>query len=371
MIYVDNAATTKLDAEAFEVMQQYFIEEYANPSQSYSFSRNSKTALRNARETIAYCINAEPEEIYFTSGGTESDNWALKGFSKSQNNKKRIMISSIEHHAVIHTAEALKREGYDIEILEVSKEGVVLPSFLESRISSDTAIVSVMSANNEIGSIQPISDLVKISHSYGAFFHTDAVQAVGHIEIDVKELDVDMLSASAHKFNGPKGIGFLYIKRGTPIYPLIDGGSQENNLRAGTENVAGIVGMAIALKNNCKAIAENKKYLEHLEEELINGLKNRNIRFIRNGAAEHIPGNVSMSFYESNGEMLLHRLDLMRISVSTGSACDSQNSRISHVIKAIGVPEKYANGTIRISFGKDNTMEEVSCIIEALTKILS
>ena len=369
IVYADNAATTKLDIDAFEEMRRYLIDDYGNPSQPYSFSRDTKTALRDARATIASCINAKPEEIFFTSGGTESDNWALKGFVKKQN-RKRIIISPIEHHAIIHTAEALKRDDYDVCLLDVSKEGVVLPSFLNSRISNDTAIVSVMLANNEIGSIQPIGELVKIAHEYGAVFHTDAVQAVGHIDINVKELDVDMLSASAHKFNGPRGIGFLYIKKGTELYPFLDGGAQEKSMRAGTENVPAIVGMAIALKKNCEAIIDESKHLMGLEGQLIYGLKEADLDFIRNGADEHLPGNVSISFKNSDGEMLLHRLDLMGICISTGSACDSKNAQVSHVIKAIGVPEEYAKGTIRISLGKENTEKEVVKIIEALKKVL-
>lgn len=369
IVYADHAATTKLDIDAFEGMCRYLCDDFGNPSQPYSFSRITKAAIREARETIAACINAEPEEIYFTSGGTESDNWALKGFSKKQN-RKGIVISPIEHHAVLYTAEALKREGYDVCLLDVTKEGVVLPSFLESKMNSDTAMVSVMLANNEIGSIQPVGELVKIAHSYGVTFHTDAVQAVGHIEIDVKKLDVDMLSASAHKFNGPRGIGFLYIKKGTELYPFMDGGAQEKSMRAGTENVAAIVGMSIALKNNCNAILDESRKLVCLEQQLISGLKQSNLDFIRNGAEEHLPGNISISFKNSDGERLLHRLDLMGICISTGSACDSKNTQVSHVIKAIGVPEEYAKGTIRISLGKDNTVEDVENIIGALRKVL-
>lgn len=369
MIYADNAATTKLDIDAFEEMRRYLIDDYGNPSQPYSFSHDTKVALRDARATIASCINAEPEEIFFTSGGTESDNWALKGFVKKQN-RKRIIISPIEHHAIIHTAEALKRDDYDVCLLDVSKEGVILPSFLKSRISNDTAIVSVMFANNELGSIQPIGELVKIAHEYGAVFHTDAVQAVGHVEIDVKKLNVDMLSASAHKFNGPRGIGFLYIKKGTELYPLMDGGAQEKTMRAGTENVPAIVGMAVALKKNCGVITDENKHLTSLEEQLISGLKETDLDFIRNGADEHLPGNISVSFRHSDGEMILHRLDLMGICISTGSACDSKNTQVSHVIKAIDVPEEYAKGTIRISLGRNNSADDVANIIEALKKVL-
>lgn len=368
-IYADHAATTKLDIDAFDAMKDFLVNSYGNPSQPYSFSRDVKKALKEARETIAACIGADPDEIYFTSGGTESDNWALKGFVKKQD-RKQIIVSSIEHHAILHTAESLKREGYEVCLLDVTKEGVALPSFLKSRINNDTAIVSVMLANNEIGSIQPISELTAIAHDHGVLFHTDAVQAVGHIDINVKKLGVDMLSASAHKFNGPRGIGFLYVKRGTDLYPFMDGGAQEQSMRAGTENVAAIVGMSVAVKKNCDSISENKKYLLGLENQLILGLRQNGLDFIRNGAEDHLPGNVSVSFKGSDGEMLLHRLDLMGICISTGSACDGKKTQVSHVIEAIGVSNDYAKGTIRISFGNDNTAEDVDFIVYSLCRVL-
>lgn len=369
VIYADHAATTKLDIDAFDAMKGFLVDSYGNPSQPYSFSRDAKKVLKEARENIASCIGADPDEIYFTSGGTESDNWALKGFVKKQD-RKQIIVSPIEHHAILHTAESLSREGYEVCLLDVTEEGVALPSFLESRINKDTAIVSVMLANNEIGSIQPISELAAIAHDQGALFHTDAVQAMGHINIDVRELGIDMLSASAHKFNGPRGIGFLYVKKGTDLYPLMDGGAQEHSMRAGTENVAAIVGMSVALRKNCDSIADNTRHLLSLERQLISGLKQNGLDFIRNGAEDHLPGNISVSFKDSDGEMLLHRLDLMGIYISTGSACDSKNTQVSHVIKAIGVPDDYAKGTIRISLGKDNTAEDVECIVSSLAHVL-
>ena len=369
MVYADHAATTKLDIDAFESMKKYLLEEYGNPSQPYSFSRATRRAVSEARNLIASCIGADSEEIYFTSGGTESDNWALKGYLN--NKQDQLIVSPIEHHAILNSARMLSEEGIRISLLEVTKEGVVLPSFLEKAINDKTSLVSVMLGNNEIGSIQPIKDLSEITHKAGAIFHTDAVQAVGHIDIDVKKLGVDMLSASAHKFNGPRGIGFLYVKKGINLSPFINGGSQEKGMRAGTENVASIVGMATALKKNCDLINDKKEYLLKLEDELLTGLSNRNIQFIRNGASNHLPGNISLSFKDSDGEMLLHRLDLMGICVSTGSACDSKNTQISHVIKAIGVPEEYATGTIRISLGIDNTKEDIAAIVESLDKILN
>lgn len=369
IIYADHAATTKLDIDAFDAMKRLLLDSYGNPSQPYSFSRDVKKALKEARETIASCIGADPDEIFFTSGGTESDNWALKGFVKKQD-RKQIIVSSIEHHAILHTAESMKRDGYEVDLLTVTEEGMVQPTILKSRINNNTAIVSIMLANNEIGSVQPIRELAAITHECGAVFHTDAVQAMGHIDINVRELGVDMLSASAHKFNGPRGIGFLYVKKGIDLYPFMDGGAQEHSMRAGTENVAGIVGMSIALKKNCDSISENRRYLLKLEKQLISGLKQNNLDFIRNGAGTHLPGNVSVSFKNSDGEMLLHRLDLMGICISTGSACDSTNTQLSHVIKAIGVPDDYAYGTIRISLGKDNTAEDVDCIVSSLSQIL-
>lgn len=369
-IYADNAATTQLDNDAFEVMKKYLADDYSNPSQPYSFSRDSKKLLRISREIIAECIGALPEEIYFTSGGTESDNWALKGTMYRFDNQNGLITSQIEHHAILQSVAEIERKGYSAEYLPVDKYGVVCVESLEDKISDRTKLVSIMLANNEIGSIQPIQNLCEITHKHKAVFHTDAVQAVGHIPIDVKKLNVDMLSASAHKFNGPKGIGFLYIKNGINIDPLINGGMQENCLRAGTENVASIIAMATALKNNCSNLHNNIKYITSLENELIERLNKSNIDYVRNGSKKHIPGNVSLSFKEKEGEMILHRLDLMGIYVSTGSACDSVNTQVSHVLKAIGLDKKYATGTIRISLGKNNSIKDIEKIIYALKSIL-
>lgn len=371
MIYADNAATTALDLEAFEVMKTYFLLEYGNASQPYFFSKKAKKTIRKAREIIAECINAEPEEIYFTSGGTESDNWALKSIMLESDNQQNLITSNIEHHAILNSANALEKLGYPVIYLPANSEGLITSEILKQNISNKTKLVSVMFSNNEIGTIQPIKQLAQISHEVGALFHTDAVQAVGHTNIDVKELDVDMLSASAHKFNGPKGIGFLYKKNNIHILPYIDGGQQEKGLRAGTENVAAIIGMAIALKNSCNCINEKKTNLFSLENALLNDLKKANIDFIRNGSIDHMPGNISLSFKNVSGEMLLHRLDLKKICISTGSACDSVNTQISHVLKAINLDDAYAKGTIRISFGKNNTIEEAHTIAEELIKILT
>ena len=369
-VYADNAATTKLDIDAFEAMKPYLLDEYGNASQPYAFSRKPKKALKEAREIIARCINADPEEIYFTSGGTESDNWAIKGVALSDATKCAIITSQIEHHAVLRACESVEKIGYPVVYLPVNREGVVTIEALTDVITPSTHLVSIMFANNEIGTIEPIKELCEISHKNGALFHTDAVQAVGRVKIDVKELGVDMLSASAHKFNGPKGVGFLYIKKGTPLLPYADGGAQEYGLRAGTENVSAIVGMAIALKNNCERLSENAEYIERLEHRLIEGLSSTSIKFVRNGGESHVPGNISLSFYGADGEALLHRLDLMGICVSTGAACDTVNTQVSHVLNAIGVHEKLSKGTIRVSLSKLNSIEDVDCIVEALKKIL-
>ena len=370
LIYADNAATTKLDIDAFEAMKPFLLDEYGNASQPYSFARKPKQALKEARATIAQCINAEPEEIFFTSGGTESDNWAIKGIAFLGSEKRAIITSQIEHHAVLRACEDIEKLGYPVAYLPVTKEGIITTEALSSVITHNTRLVSVMYANNEIGTIEPIKELCEIAHRNGALFHTDAVQAVGHVQIDVKDLGVDMLSASAHKFNGPKGIGFLYVKKGTPICSYASGGAQEFGKRAGTENVASIVGMTVALKKNCEAIVENCKHIEILEDTLISRLSAAGLDFVRNGSSQHIPGNVSLSFKNADGEALLHRLDLMGICVSTGAACDTTNTQISHVLHAINLNPEYAIGTIRISFSPKNTLSEVETICDHIVRII-
>ena len=369
-IYADNAATTKLDDKAFEAMIPWLTEEYGNASQPYAFARKPKKALQEARETIARCINALPEEIYFTSGGTESDNWAIKGSAYNIIEKRATITSTIEHHAVLNACAAIERLGYPVAYVYPQKDGVITPEALDSVITDRTKLVSIMFSNNEIGTVNPIRDLARVAHNHGAIFHTDAVQAVGHIAIDVQALGIDMLSASAHKFNGPKGIGFLYIRKGTPIARFNDGGAQEFGMRAGTENVAAIVGMSVALKANTEQIEMISEYIMALESQLINELNGYNIDYIRNGSENHIPGNISLSFKGCDGEAILHRMDLKGISISTGSACDSVNTQISHVIEAIGVSDEYAQGTIRISLGKNNTEDDVLKIAHALSEIV-
>lgn len=370
LIYADNAATTAMADEAFEAMKPYLLTEYGNASQPYSFSRRAKKALKQAREIIATCINAEPDEIYFTSGGSESDNWALKGSMLVNGDNRALITSEIEHHAILNAAASIERLGYPVIYLPVNSTGMVLPELLAKHITSNTKLVSIMFANNEIGTLQPVHELAKIAHQHGALFHTDAVQAIGHIEIDVKKLCVDMLSASAHKFNGPKGIGFLYIKQGTSIQPFIDGGRQEFGFRAGTENVAAIIAMATALKKNCDNLSSYHDLMIQLEDEMLNTLKSNGVCFIRNGSKNHLPGNISLSFKEFEGEMLLHRLDLMGICVSTGSACDSKSTHISHVLEAIKLDSDYAKGTIRVSFGINNDINDGIAVANAICKII-
>lgn len=282
-----------------------------------------------------------------------------------------IITSEFEHHAILHACKRIKSFGYPVAYLHPSKKGFIIPDILKGTITNKTKLVSVMMVNNEIGTIQPIRELCAVAHQHGALFHTDAVQALGHILVDVKALGVDMLSCSAHKFNGPKGIGFLYIKKGTPISSYVDGGAQEYGMRAGTENVASIVGMAVALSKSVLHIDDSRVHLHGLEKTILDKLNEAGVDFIRNGAEPHIPGNLSLSFLGAEGEKLLHRLDLMGIMVSTGSACDSTNTKISHVLEAIDTEEKYALGTIRISLSRDNTPEEAIRIAESLIKILT
>lgn len=375
-IYADNAATTKLDIEAFEAMKPFLLDEYGNASQSYFFSKAPKTALKQARETIAECINAEPEQIIFTSGGTESDNWAIKCVGKTASHKRVVVTSSIEHHAIINACKQIS-DSAAITYLNVDRYGLVNPDDLRKALDysdrSDCScmvkLASVMLANNEIGTVEPIQELAQIAHEQGALFHTDAVQAVGHIPIDVKALGIDLMSASAHKFNGPKGIGFLY-DRGKNLFPFHNGGSQENGRRAGTENIASIVGMAVALQKNCAELEKNTAHVSQLENYFIYLIEKSGLSFIRNGSSTHLPGTINLSFKDADGEMIMHRLDLMGISISTGSACDSVNTQVSHVIQAIGVPKEYSKGTIRITLGKNNSKEDVETIVSALKKIL-
>lgn len=370
LIYADHAATTALSPTAREAMEPFLGTFYGNPSTLYSLARDPRKAIAQSREVIAAAIHANPSEIFFTSGGTEADNWALKGTVFQHERGKGIITSAIEHHAILNSCAALERMGYSINTLPVDNEGVVHADALRSTLASNTVLVSVMLANNEIGTLEPVAELANLAHHTGVLFHTDAVQAIGHIPVDVKALQVDMLSASAHKFNGPKGIGFLYVRNGVELVPLLDGGGQEGGMRAGTENVAGIVGMATALQEHMEHMAQENRYLNELSGKLIDLLKHKGLDFRINGSHNRIPGSLSLSFKAADGEMLLHRLDLMGTAVATGSACDSKDAVLSHVIREISVPPEYAHGTIRVTLGMDNTAEHVERIAQQITSIL-
>lgn len=369
MIYTDHAATTRLSGKAFEAMLPWLKEEYGNPSQPYSFSRGPRKAIAEARETIATCIGAQPDEIFFTSGGTESDNWAIKGAALSYGREGALLVSAFEHHAVLRACEAIEKDGWSIQYTFPSTEGIVTPESLSDQLTSDTALVSVMLANNEVGTIQPVKNLSELAHNHYAIFHSDAVQAIGHIPVNVEDLGVDLLSASAHKFNGPKGVGFLYVRKGTRIAPYENGGAQEGGMRAGTENIAGIVGMAAALQENVASLEENRTHLSLLEERLIQRL--HGLPYVQHCADQsHLPGLLSLSFPGYDGEAILHRMDLMGISISTGSACDSKRTVISHVLNSMGITDELARGTIRISFGSENTLSDADAVAASLRKIV-
>jgi len=363
-IYADNSATTPLAPEALEAMMPFLTKDYYNASSLYSLSRTAKDALSEARSIIATCIGALPEEILFTSGGTESDNWAIKGRMISG----RILASRIEHHAVLNS---LSFSSYfphgAARLLPVDRFGFVSSKTLESFLSNRVSLVSVMLANNEIGTIEPVKELAEISHHHKTLFHTDAVQAVGHIPVDVNELGIDFLSASAHKFHGPKGIGFLFHKKDVGLDKFMDGGQQEFGLRAGTENVASIVGMASALRVCCEQMASNSRKLKDMvicfKEIIRNALPQASF----NGdSVNRLPGHISLSIPGISGEGLLHFLDLRGIAVSTGAACNSKSTRISHVLKAIHLPSNLANGTVRISFGMYNKKSDADYVAQAI-----
>lgn len=368
-IYADNAATTQLDPAALDAMLPFLRDSYANPSSLYSFSKTAKKALQEARETIAGCIGATPEEIIFTSGGSESDNWAIKNFAfTTPKNRRQILTTPIEHHAILNSCtEAVRLFGCSTVFVSVDKFGTINIEDYRAKQSENIAGVSIMLANNEVGTIQDIKTLTTIAHEHNILFHTDAVQAVGHIPVNIKELGVDMLSASAHKFNGPKGIGFLFVKHNTPLVSFVNGGQQEFSRRAGTENIASIVGMATALKNNCAAMQKNTLKLQQMEQRFKEIISGSISNIVFNGdPVLHLPGLISLSIPGASGESLLHILDLKGIAVSTGAACNSKDTEISHVLNAMNLPAELANGTLRISFGKNNTLAEAEYLAEKL-----
>ncbi len=365
-VYADHAATTRLCDAAWTAMMPFLREEFGNPSSLHAWAKVPRQAISDARATIAACIHAAPDEIIFTSGGTESDNWAVKGTTGG------LMASSYEHHAVLNATASEADHGRDVVYVRPSENGCVMPQALSRRWREGIRLVSVMTANNELGTINPIKLLAETAHKRGALFHTDAVQAVGHIPIDVREMDVDFLSASAHKFNGPKGVGFLYIRRGIKLPSLMNGGQQEMGRRAGTENVASIVGMATALRYNCENMARNTVHLNRLAERFCKGMRSffPNAVYLGGTDAQRLPGFVSVAFPGNSAEGVMHILDMKGVAVSTGAACDSKNTQVSHVLKAIRVPKAIAESTIRITFGPENTQRDVDAILDALGIIL-
>ncbi len=368
-IYADHAATTPLLPEALDAMLPWLKERFGNPSSLHSFGREAHKAVEQARATIAECISAKPEEIFFTSGGTESDNWALKGVMREVRDlgRNRLAVSAIEHHAVLNAAHELAQEGFVVDTIDVRTDGWVKAKSLSDALHPETGLVSIQLANNEIGTIQRIADFARITHRSHAFFHTDAVQAVGHICVDVRKLGVDLLSASAHKFNGPKGVGFLYMKKGTHIRSVQQGGMQELGMRAGTENVAGVVGMAMALKHNVENLAANETHVRQLAHKLRDGIRSICPQSVFHGHhRDHLPGIVSVAILGHPAEGMLHILDMKGIAVSVGAACNSKVTTISHVLKAIGLSDEVAASTIRISLGPENTDDDVERILSVL-----
>lgn len=373
-VYVDNAATTAMSDVAVKAMTPYLKEVYGNPSSLYSLGQEAKEALESARADIAACLNADVKEIYFTSGGSEADNQAIRSaaLSGARKGKKHIITTAFEHHAVLHTLKKLEKE-FEVTYLDVHSDGLVSARQVEEALRPDTALVTVMYANNEVGTIQPVREIGAVCRRAGVPFHTDAVQAVGHIPVDVKADNIDMLSLSAHKFHGPKGTGVLYCKRGIPLSNLIEGGAQERNRRAGTENVAGIVSMAAALKEACANMAKDNAKLVKLRDRLIDGLLAIPHSKLNGSRQSRLPGNVNISFEGTEGESLLLNLDMAGICASSGSACTTASLEPSHVLLALGLPHEIAHGSLRLTLSADNTEEEVDYILkkvpEAVEKV--
>lgn len=372
IIYLDHAATTAVHPDVLKEMLPYFTEKFGNPSSVYGFAASNKNKINDAREVIAKSIGAEPEEIYFTGGGSESDNWALKGVAEAHALKGRhIITTKIEHHAILHTCEYLETKGYDVTYLDVDETGLVRLEDLERAIRPDTILISIMFANNEIGTIEPIREIGAIAHKHGILFHTDAVQAYAQIPIRVDEMNIDMMSASGHKFNGPKGIGFLYIKKGLKLKSLIHGGQQERGRRAGTENVPGIVGIGKACEIAMASMEERIRKETELRDYLIGRLL-KEIPYTRlNGhSKKRLPNNVNISFQFAEGESILIMLDMAGICASSGSACTSGSVDASHVLLAIGLPREIAHGSLRLTLGYENTKEEMDIVVDAIKNII-
>ena len=372
-VYADNAATTPVSQTVLNAMLPYYTEKYGNPSSLYAVGREAKKALEEARENVANHLGALPNEIFFTSGGSEADNWAIKGVAHelAKKGKKHIITSKFEHHAVLHTTEALEKEGFEVTYLEVYENGVVKPEDVEKAIREDTALVTIMYANNEIGTIQPISEIGAICKKHGVLFHTDAVQAVGNVKINVKEENIDLLSLSGHKLHAPKGVGALYVRRGIRLPNLISGGAQERGKRAGTENVAGIVALSVAMDEAYANLGERNARLIRMRDRLIEGASKIERSRLNGDAVKRLPGNFNMCFEGIEGESLLLKLDFAGICASSGSACTSGSLDPSHVLLAIGLPHEIEHGSLRISFSDQNTEEDVDYILEVLPGIVS
>ena len=372
-VYADNAATTKLSPAVLEAMMPYLTEEYGNPSSLYRFGNHAKRAIEQARKEVADVLGAEPFEILFTGGGSEADNWVKEIMrSLKARGKNHFITSAVEHHALLHSAQRLQKEGFEVTFIPVDREGWIDPEQVRAAIRPETGLVSIMFANNEIGTIYPIKEIGAICRQAGVLFHTDAVQAAGHLPINVKEMNIDLLSLSAHKFHGPKGVGAFYCRRGIPLPSLIDGGAQERGKRAGTENVAGIVGLGAALRLANEEMPETSARVSAMRDRLIDGIL-QTVPMCRLNGPRHnrLPGNCNISFLGIEGESLLLRLDLAGIAASSGSACASSSLDPSHVLLAIGLPHEVAHGSVRLSLSDYNTEEDVDYILEKLPEIVS
>lgn len=371
-IYADNAATTKINPVAMDVMNKCMTEVYGNPSSLHSAGQKAAEAMQKAREDIAQVLGADFREIYFTSGGTEADNQAIYSAAAfgEKKGKKHIISSAIEHHAVLHTLQRLEKEGFEITLLDVGEDGIVRPEDVRQAIREDTALVTIMYANNEIGTLQPISEIAAICREKKVIFHTDAVQAVGHVPINVREQNIDMLSLSAHKFHGPRGIGVLYVRKGVPLFNLIEGGAQERGRRPGTENLPAIAGMAAALKEAVSHMAAVEEKVSSLRDILIEGLSKIPHARLNGDAKRRLPGNVNFCFEGIEGESLLLLLDNKGVAASSGSACTSGSLDPSHVLLALGLPHEVAHGSLRLSLSEENTKEEMYYIIDAVREVV-
>ncbi len=372
MIYMDNAATTRMNEQVFEAMRPYMLDQFANAAGTYSFAGASAEAIETARKQLARVIGAKANEIFFTSGGTESDNWALKGVAKAYAAKgKHIITSAIEHHAILHTCDALRKDGFDVTVLPVDADGKVSPADVEAAIRPDTVLVSIMAANNEIGTIQPLREIGEITRRRGVLFHTDAVQAFAHIPMNVDEMHIDLLSASAHKFHGPKGVGILYIRKGVRLTNFMDGGAQEKKRRAGTSNVPGIVGMGMAARIAMDKMEADMEKVSAVRDHLIERIAAEIPYAKLNGhRTDRLPGNVNFCFRFIEGESMLMLLDADGICASSGSACTSGSLDPSHVLLAIGLPHEIAHGSLRLSLCEENTVEEADKVVDSLKVII-